>query len=190
MCANMSQSTNSADGVNLFAGAIIAVQPTSGDPLTGASITVFGAGFSPGRYDYSCKFECKDSSVSSMLVSPSSVTSLVCTAPIWPGETCTTKVTIFRSLAMLAGSSTFTYEMYWASVTPSVGANGGGTILAISGAGLNSSLIYACVFEGLNANNGDRIQMKTWASYSSTTELICLSPQWPVTASTFTKLML
>ena len=46
---------------------ITSVDPSNGDPAGGTVVTVLGAGFSPSRYDYACRFTCGNVSVMSGL---------------------------------------------------------------------------------------------------------------------------
>ena len=174
----------------MVTGSVSSLSPTHGDAVGGSLVTVVGAGFSSSRYDYSCKFTCGGLSVSSAQVSPDSGQALVCTTPAWPGETCKTTVELFKAASRLGGSAIFYYTTLWMSASPTVGPNGGGTTIQVTGGGFNSSAAYLCIFKGEDPNTRATIRLTSGATYSSPTIVICLSPQWPVTHSSYARMTL
>ena len=123
----------------VLAGSSSSWTPTSGLMKGGYPITVFGAGFSPSRYDYTCKFICGNFSASSSEVSPKTTSSIVCSLPSMSCEIDAT-VSIFKGNSERPGRSKFHLDSYWTEVLPTTGPNGGGTILEVDGLGFLSSV--------------------------------------------------
>ena len=175
----------------VVAASLSSLSPTRGDAVGGSLITVAGAGFSSSRYDYSCKFTCGDQlSVTSAQVSPVSGQALVCTTPAWPGDTCKTTVELFKAASRLVGSALFHYSTVWMAVSPTLGPNGGGTAIQMTGAGFNSSAAYTCIFEGEDPNTRAAVRVTSGATYSSPESVMCVSPQWPVTPPAYARMIL
>ena len=169
---------------------ISSISPTSGYPTGDSMITIAGAGFSPSRYDYSCRFTCEDVHVISLPVSPASVSSVACKVPTWSGETCDATVTVLKGASVLMGSATFKYLTMWTAVLPTFGPNAGGTILQVMGAGFNSSSVYKCVFGGQQPNSRAIISVSTRGVFSTPTLVLCLGPQWPITPPSYARVTL
>ena len=62
--------------------------------------------------------------------------------------------------------------------------------MEIAGSGFDSSAVYTCVFRGEDPTSRAQVRVTSTAVFTTPGVVVCLSPQWPITPSSYARVRL